>query len=261
MDLQLQDKVALVVASSKGLGKAVAAQLSREGCHVMLTSRNAAQLEATRQELLNEARGRVECCPCDITRAADIEALAAVAREVLGPVDILINNAGGPPGGGFDQVDDTAWQQAFELNLLSCVRMIRAVLPDLKQKGGRIINITSSSIKQPIPGLILSNAFRMALLGLGKSLANELAPYSILVNTIGPGRIATDRTRYLDQLKADKRGVALDQVVAESRGLIPLNRYGDPEEFARVVTFLASGANSYMTGSAIMVDGGMVRGF
>ena len=139
--------------------------------------------------------------------------------------------------------------------------MIRAVLPDLKKKGGRIINITSSSIKQPIPGLILSNAFRMGLLGLGKSLANELAPYNILVNTVAPGRIATDRTRYLDQLKADKRGVSLDQIVAESRGLIPLSRYGDPEEFARVVAFLASGANSYMTGSAIMIDGGMVRGF
>jgi 3-oxoacyl-[acyl-carrier protein] reductase len=261
MDLQLQDKVALVVASSKGLGKAVAAQLAREGCHVMLTSRNAGQLETARQELLVEARGKVECRPCDITRAADIEALAAATRESLGPVDILVNNAGGPPGGGFDQVDDAAWQQAFELNLLSCVRMIRAVLPDLKEKGGRIINITSSSIKQPIPGLILSNVFRMGLLGLGKSLANELAPYNILVNTVGPGRIATDRTRYLDQLKADKRGVAIDQVAAESRSLIPLGRYGDPEEFARVVAFLASGASSYVTGSAIMVDGGMVRGF
>ena len=173
MDLQLQDKVALVVASSKGLGKAVAAQLSREGCNVMLTSRDAVQLEAARQELLGEARGKVACHPCDITRAADIENLAAATSEKLGPVDILVNNAGGPPGGGFEQIDDAAWQQAFELNLLSCVRMIRAVLPDLKKKGGRIINITSSSIKQPIPGLILSNAFRMGLLGLGKSLGMD----------------------------------------------------------------------------------------
>jgi 3-oxoacyl-[acyl-carrier protein] reductase len=261
MDLQLQNKVALVVASSKGLGKAVAAQLAREGCHVMLTSRNAEQLEAAHQELLVEARGKVACRPCDITVAADIEALVKATRESLGPIDILVNNAGGPPGGDFSQVDDVAWQQAFELNLLSCVRMVRAVLPDLKEKGGRIINITSSSIKQPIPGLILSNVFRMGLLGLGKSLANELAPYKILVNTVAPGRIATDRTRYLDQLKADKRGVALDQVVAESHGLIPLGRYGDPDEFARVVAFLASGASSYVTGSAIMVDGGMVKGF
>jgi 3-oxoacyl-[acyl-carrier protein] reductase len=261
MDLQLQDKVALVVASSKGLGRAIAAQLSREGCHIMLTSRDAGQLETTRQELLDEALGKVECQPCDITRASDIEALVTATRERLGPIDILINNAGGPPGGGFEQLDDTAWQQAFELNLLSCVRMVRAVLPDLKQRGGRIINVTSSSIKQPIPGLILSNVYRMGLLGLGKSLANELAPYNILVNTVAPGRIGTDRTRYLDQLKADKRGIEIDQVVTESHSQIPLGRYGEPEEFARMVTFLASGASSYVTGSAIMIDGGMVKGF
>jgi 3-oxoacyl-[acyl-carrier protein] reductase len=261
MDLQLQNKVALVVASSKGLGKAIAAQLSQEGCHVMLTSRDADRLESARQELQAEAQGKVACHPCDITRAADITALVAATREQLGPIDILINNAGGPPGGGFEQIDDEVWQQAFELNLLSCVRMIQATLPDLKKKGGRIINVTSSSIKQPIPGLILSNVFRMGLLGLGKSLANELAPYNILVNTVAPGRIATDRTLYLDQLKADKRGVPVEQIVTESQNLIPLGRYGEPEEFARMVTFLASPASSYVSGAAIMVDGGMVKGF
>ena len=261
MDLQLQDKVALVVASSKGLGKAIAAQLSQEGCHVMLTSRDADRLESARQELQAKATGKVACHPCDITKAADITALVAATREKLGAIDILINNAGGPPGGGFEDIDDDVWQQAFELNLLSCVRMIDAALPDLKQKGGRIINVTSSSIKQPIPGLILSNVFRMGLLGLGKSLANELAQYNILVNTVAPGRISTDRTLYLDQLKADKRGVPVEQIVAESQNLIPLGRYGDPEEFARVVTFLASPASSYVSGAAIMVDGGMVKGF
>lgn len=261
MDLQLQNKVALVVASSKGLGRAIAAQISREGCHVMLTSRNAEQLEATRQELLAEALGKVECQPCDITKPSDIEALVAATRERLGSIDILINNAGGPPGGGFEQLDDDAWQTAFELNLLSYVRLIRAVLPDLKRQSGRIINVTSSSIKQPIPGLILSNAFRMGILGLAKSLADELAPYNILVNTVAPGRIATDRTAYLDQLKADKRGISKEQVVQESLGNIPLKRYGDPEEFAKVVCFLASGASSYVTGSTLMVDGGMVKGY
>jgi len=261
MDLQLDDKVALVVASSKGLGRAIAARLAGEGCHVMLTSRNPDQLAATRQELQAEARGKVESYPCDITHAADIEALVAATREKLGPIDILVNNAGGPPGGSFEQFDDAAWQQAFELNLLSCVRMVRAVLPDLRLRGGRIINVTSSSIKQPIPGLILSNVFRMGLLGLGKSLANELAPYNILVNTVAPGRIATDRTRYLDQLRADRHGIDLAQVESENRALIPLGRYGDPEEFARVVAFLASAASSYVTGSTILVDGGMVKGF
>jgi 3-oxoacyl-[acyl-carrier protein] reductase len=261
VDLNLTGKVALVVASSKGLGKAIAAQLAAEGCDVMLTSRDAEHLERTREELLTTAKGRVACCPCDITRMDRIRTLVAVTRERLGAVDILINNAGGPPGGGFELVDDATWQAAFELNLLSYIRLIREVLPDLKQSGGRILNVTSSSIKQPIPGLILSNVFRMGILGLGKSLADELAPYGILVNTVAPGRIGTDRTAYLDQLKADKRGISREQVEAEARRAIPLGRYGDPEEFARVVCFLASGASSYVTGSTILVDGGLVRGF
>lgn len=261
MDLNLNGKTALVVASSKGLGKAIASQLSAEGCNVMLTSRDGEQLEKTRKELLKNARGQVKCCPCDITKVDEIKALVAMTHDLLAPIDILINNAGGPPGGGFEQLDDAAWQAAFELNLLSYVRIIREVLPDLKKKGGRIINVTSSSIKQPIPGLILSNAFRMGILGLAKSLADELAPYNILVNTVAPGRIATDRTAYLDQLKADKRGIPKEQVEQESLGNIPLKRYGDPEEFARVVCFLASGASSYVTGSTLMVDGGMVKGY
>ena len=261
MDLQLTGKIALIVASSKGLGKAIASQMSAEGCDVMLASRNAEQLDIARQQLLPSAKGRVECYPCDITKVADIQTLVAETRERLGPIDILINNAGGPPGGGFEQVDDNAWQAAFELNLLSYVRMIREVLPDLKQKGGRIINVTSSSIKQPIPGLILSNAFRMGILGMAKSLADELAHFNILVNTVAPGRIATDRTAYLDQLKADKRGISKEQVVVESLQSIPLKRYGNTEEFAKVVCFLASGASSYVTGSTLMVDGGMVKGY
>jgi 3-oxoacyl-[acyl-carrier protein] reductase len=227
----------------------------------MLTSRDAEQLEIAREQVLRDARGRVESCPCDITRADEIEALVAVTRERLGPINILINNAGGPPGGGFDQVDDAAWQAAFELNLLSYVRLIRNVLPDLKENGGRIINVTSSSIKQPIPGLILSNAFRMGILGMAKALADELAPYNILVNTVAPGRIATDRTAYLDEFNARKRGITKEQLAAEALQRIPLKRYGDTEEFAKVVCFLASGASSYVTGSTITVDGGMIRGY
>jgi len=261
VNLELTGKVALVVASSKGLGRAIAAQLAVEGCDVMLTSRDAEHLDQARLQLLSKARGRVECCPCDITRNDDIQAMVTATRARLGQIDILINNAGGPPGGGFEHVDDSAWQAAFELNLFSYIRLIRAVLPDMKQTGGRIINVTSSSIRQPIPGLILSNVFRMGVLGLAKSLADELAPYNILVNTVAPGRIATDRTEYLDQLKADRRGVGKEQIVAESLQSIPLKRYGEPEEFARVVCFLASGASSYVTGSAILVDGGMIRSY
>lgn len=261
MDLHLKGKVALVIASSKGLGKAIATQLAEEGCDVMLTSRDGEQLQATCQEIQQLASGRIECQTCDITRAEEIQALVAATRERLGTINILINNAGGPPGGGFDAHDDDNWQAAFELNLLSYVRMIREVLPDLKQQGGRILNVTSSSIKQPIPGLILSNVYRMGLLGLGKSLAEELAPHNILVNTVAPGRISTDRTAYLDQLKADKRGISREEIEQESLRNIPLGRYGDPVEFARVVAFLASDAASYVSGSALMIDGGMVKAY
>ncbi len=259
MDLHLKDKVALVAASSQGLGKAIARQLAAEGCQVMLCGRNAEALEAARVELQATATGTVACQVADLTRPEDIHELVAATRSTLGPIDILINNAGGPPGGGFEQFADEDWQQAFELNLLSYIRMIRAVLPYLKERGGRIINIASSSIRQPIPGLILSNCFRLGIVGLAKSLAEELAPFGILVNTVAPGRIATDRTAFLDQLKADRQGVERLQIERQSRAAIPLGRYGEPEEFAKVVTFLASSASSYVTGSSILVDGGMIK--
>ncbi|MGG1397420.1 SDR family oxidoreductase [Bacillus salipaludis] len=259
MDLHLAGKTAIVVASSQGLGKAIAAQLVMEGANVMLTSRNKEKLKEVQEEIQSLGEGKVAYFPADITKAEDIVALVQHTRETLGDIQILINNSGGPKGGGFEDFQDQDWYQAFELNLLSYVRLVREVLPDLKKDGGRIINIASSSIKQPIHGLILSNTFRLGVLGLGKSLAEELAPYNILVNTVSPGRIATDRVAFLDQLKADKLGVSPGEVEEAAKKNIPLGRYGKPEEFARVVTFLASDANTYVTGSSLLVDGGMVR--
>ena len=259
MELNLKGKTALVVASSQGLGKAIAAQLAEEGANVMLTSRNAEKLQEVEAELQQLGEGKVSYFQADITNPEDIKALVQETREKLGKIDILINNAGGPPGGSFDAFDDEDWQKAFELNLLSYIRVIREVLPDLKKEGGRIINIASSSIKQPIPGLILSNTFRLGIVGLAKSLAEELAPYNILVNTVAPGRIATDRVAFLDQLKADKQGLSREQVEEASKKQIPLGRYGKPEEFAKVVAFLVSDANTYLTGSSFLVDGGMIK--
>ncbi|MBP1933884.1 SDR family oxidoreductase [Ammoniphilus resinae] len=259
MDLNLQNKVALVIASSQGLGKAIAKQLVSEGANVMLTSRDETKLAAVQEELQSLGKGKVSYFPSDITKVEDIQALVQKTRDTFGKIDILINNAGGPPGGTFEQFSDEQWQKAFELNLLSYIRIIREVLPDLKKEGGRIINIASTSIKVPIPGLILSNTFRTGIVGLAKSLAEELAPYNILVNTVAPGRIATDRVAYLDQLKADKQGVSFEQIQEQSRKTIPLGRYGEPEEFAKVVTFLVSDASTYMTGSSFVVDGGMVK--
>ncbi|MEH7175900.1 SDR family oxidoreductase [Priestia megaterium] len=259
MELNLKNKVALVVASSQGLGKAIATQLVKEGVNVMLTSRDSAKLKKLQQELQSLGKGKVEYCPADITNADDIHTLINKTIEVFDQIDILINNAGGPPSGKFEQFSDEDWEKAFELNLLSYIRLIRGALPYLKKQGGRIINIASSSIKQPIPGLILSNTFRLGIVGLTKTLAEELASFNILINTVAPGRIATDRVAFLDQTKADKLGITREEVAKASRETILLKRYGTPEEFANVVTFLVSEASTYMTGSSFLVDGGMIK--
>ncbi|QOY38253.1 SDR family oxidoreductase [Anaerobacillus isosaccharinicus] len=259
MNLNLAGKVALVVASSQGLGKAIAAQLVEEGAYVMITSRDEEKLQKTKQELEFIGKGKVEYFRADITNPDEIKLLVKVTNEVFGEIDILVNNAGGPPGGDFEKFSDEDWISAFNLNLLSYIRVIREVLPDMKKRGGRIINIASSSIKVPIPGLILSNTFRTGIVGLSKSLAEELGQFNILVNVIAPGRIATDRVAFLDQMKADKQGVTREEIEEKSKNTIPLGRYGKPEEFAKVVAFLVSDASTYITGSSLIIDGGLVK--
>ncbi|KAB2329561.1 SDR family oxidoreductase [Cytobacillus depressus] len=258
MDLELNGKNAIVVASSQGLGRAIAEELVREGANVVITSRNGEKLEKVKSELEELGSGRVYSYVCDVTNYDQIKSLVASAREAFGKIDILINNAGGPPAGNFEDFDDEAWQQAFELNLLSYIRLIREVLPDLKKEGGRIVNLASTSVKQPIPGLILSNSIRLGVVGLSKSLSAELAPYNILVNTVGPGLIRTERLENIRALNAKKKGVSIEEEAKKQFNTIPLGRYGEPSEFAKVVTFLASGANTYITGSTLHVDGGMV---
>lgn len=259
MNESFHGKTALVLASSQGLGKAVAEKLAEGGARVMLASRSGSKLEEVKQQLKGSEEGRVDYAVCDLTNPKDIEALVAKTVEKFSTIDILVNNAGGPPAGEFEDMADEQWQQAFELNLLSYIRAIREALPHLKKQGGKIINIASSSIKEPISGLILSNTFRTGIVGLSKTLAEELAPYNILVNTVAPGRIATDRLKYLDEMNAARQGVSIEQLDEQVKKKIPLGRYGQPEEFANVVAFLASDANTYMTGSSFLVDGGMVR--
>jgi len=260
MDLQLQGRTAIVLASTKGLGRATALALAGEGAHVVISGRDQDALEWLRQEIADMTGEPPLAVPTDVTAAADIEQLVKQTVERHGKVDILINNAGGPAAGSFDQLTDEQWQQAFELNLLSYVRAIRAVLPHMRQqKFGRIVNFASSSFKQPIEQLILSNTFRTGVVGLAKTLASELGPDGILINTIGPGRIATDRVAFLDEKQAERQGLTADEVRRKHEANIPLGRYGEPEEFARVVIFLASPANSYVTGQSLLVDGGMVR--
>lgn len=259
MDLKVAGKTALVVASSQGLGKAIAHELAKEGAHVMLTSRSEDKLKEAKEEIEEEAIGKVSYTAADITKPDEVKQLVKQTREEFGPITILINNAGGPPSGTFDSFEDEDWQNAFESNLLSYIRIIREVLPDMKEHGGHILNNASASVKQPIDNLILSNVFRLGIVGLSKSLAQELAEHKILVNTIGAGRIATDRIVSLDQTAAEKQEKSEEEVRKESEASIPMQRYGEPEEFAKTAAFLVSGANTYMTGQTLLVDGGMVK--
>jgi 3-oxoacyl-[acyl-carrier protein] reductase len=259
LEFHLKNKTAIVAASSQGLGKAIAEQFVKEGMNVVISSRREEKLEAVASDLNKIGPGKAIFQKTDLTNYEDIKSLVTRAVETFGSIDVLVNNAGGPPAGSFEDITDDQWYQSFESNLLSYIRLIRQSLPHLKNQGGKVINIASSSIKEPIPGLLLSNTFRTGIVGLTKTLAQELAPYSILVNTVAPGRIATDRVAHLDEVNAQKTGLTKEEVEQKAKQSIPLGRYGEPEEFAKVVTFLVSNANSYMTGSSFLVDGGMVK--
>jgi 3-oxoacyl-[acyl-carrier protein] reductase len=260
LDLGLNGQVALVAASSKGLGRAVATALAAEGAKVMISGRGEPALRETAKEISEATGAEVGHHAADLTRADDIRALVQRTAERFGGVDVLVTNAGGPPAGTFGTVGDEDWRSAFELNLMSVVRLVREALPHMRERGGgRIVNVASSSIKQPIENLILSNTFRAGIAGLAKSLSFELAPEGILVNTLGPGRISTARSASIDAARAEALGVEIEEVRGEVEARIPLGRYGTPEEFARVAVFLASPANTYVTGQALLVDGGMVK--
>ncbi|EZH65773.1 3-oxoacyl-ACP reductase [Bacillaceae bacterium JMAK1] len=261
MDLNLTNKTVIVMAASQGLGKATALEFAKEGANVVISSRNEDELQNAVEQIQEAApSASVMYKVCDIMKGDDIKNLVQSAADQYGTVDVLINNAGGPPAGGFDKFSDEEWQNAFELNLLSFVRAIREVLPHMRhQGGGHILNFASSSIKQTLDNLLLSNTFRAGIVGLAKSLSQELAEDNILINTLGPGRIATGRVESLDKIKADKVGLSYDQVKENSEKSIPMGRYGQPEEFAKQAVFLCSGANTYVTGQSLLVDGGLVK--
>lgn len=261
MDLKLSGKTALVLASSSGLGKAIAHELAREGANVMLTSRTKDTLEQAKRDIEVDAQGKIAYTIADLTDAMSIQKLVETTRKRYGKINILVNNTGGPPGGSFETFTDVDWQKAFNLTLLSYVRTINAVLPDLKETNGRILNNASSSIKQPIDGLVLSNVFRMGILGLSKSLSQELAADGVLVNTIGAGRIETGRLTELDTKRAKREGKTMEEVKASVEETIPFGRYGQPEELAKMAAFLVSGANTYITGQQLLVDGGLTKAY
>lgn len=262
MDLGLFGKGVIVLASSSGLGKAAALEFAREGANVMLFSSNEDKLATAAEEIKRETNKDVLYTVGDIKNAEDIKRVVNNSINQFGRIDVLVNNTGGPPAGTFLNFDDDDWQNAYNLTLLSFIRSIREVIPHMQsQGGGRIINCTSSSVKRVLDNLILSNTFRMGVVGLTKTLSQELAKDNILVNVIAPGRIATDRTNYLDTVKAGKLGIETEEVARQSAASIPLGRYGDPGEFAKTLVFLCSDANTYVTGQTILVDGGLVKAF
>lgn len=261
MDLGLRGKVAIVTASSKGIGRAVAREFAAEGCRLTLCARNEADLAKAADEIRTATGAEVHAVAADVTRHADIKAVVHCTMEAYGRIDILFNNAGGPPAGLFDTITDENWQEAFELNLLSAVRMIREVLPHMRRGGGgHIVNLTSTSVKQPIEGLILSNSIRVGVVGLAKTLSQELAKDSITINTVCPGRILTDRLRSIVANNAERAGKRVDEMFEAGKAEIPLRRYGAPEDIAHMVVFLASDRAGYVTGVTVQVDGGLVRG-
>lgn len=260
MEMGLIGKSVFVAAASKGLGKASALEFAREGANVTIASRSLDQLVLARDEIQAITGKIVTIVQMDVQSKVDIQHAIQTAVAKNGGLDVVVTNAGGPQSGYFVDMEDEDWMKGFELSLLSTIRLIREALPFLKSSGaGRIVNLASISIKQPIAGLILSNVFRAGVQALTKSLASELAKDGILINTIAPGRIGTDRIAELDQIKADLMNESIEQIQIKANEQIPLGRTGTPEEFARMVVFYGSFANTYVTGQSLLVDGGMVK--
>ena len=260
MNLGLTEKIAVVGASSKGLGRAIALGLAQEGAKVTICARNNDTLEATADEIRTQTDSEVLAVPTDVSQPEQVESLISKAISHFGGIDILINNAGGPRAGRFDDLSAEDYLTAVHLNLMSTINLCRAVVPTMRARGGgRIINLTSVSVKQPVDGLMLSNMARTGVIGFAKTLATELAPDKILVNNVCPGIIFTDRIKQLATVRAEETGISFDDALERMTADIPLGRIGDPEEFANLVVFLASERASYITGATIQADGGMVK--
>ena len=242
------------------MGRAIATALATEGCKVAICARGAEALSEAANSIHEATGAEVFHAPVDVSEVSSLQAFVAKARDALGPFSIAVANAGGPPGGRFEDFGADDWTDAFRLNFLSSWALIRAVLPDMQaQRWGRVVTLTSTSVRQPIEGLILSNGIRAAVVGMLKTLSGEYGPDNILFNNVGPGLIATDRLLSIAQRRADLAGIGREEMIGQLASRTALRRVGQPEEFAAVVAFLCSEQASYVTGTSTMVDGGLVK--
>ena len=257
MDLLLHQKVALVCASSTGIGKAIAKGLAEEGVHVSIFSRTENSIKQAAEDIAKTARGKVIYHVGDISHSEDVERIIEDTKEKLGTIDILINNQGGPAAGSIEHLTNEEIDSAIETTLRSVIHVTKLCLPEMKRQSfGRIINILSVSAKESLPGMLLSNIMRPALLGFSKTIATEYAPFGITVNSLLPSAVATDRATFLMQKQAKEYGTDLNAVLKNAVKSLPIGRMATPEEFAQLAVFLSSPKASYITGTAIAVDGG-----
>jgi 3-oxoacyl-[acyl-carrier protein] reductase len=260
MDFNLNGKVALVTASSKGIGKATAEMLIKEGCKVIICSSNQSNIIKAASDIKQSTGIEPLWGVCDINNSEDISEIIKMGKNVFGDIDILINNCGGPKPGTFDVLNDTDWQNAVDQVLLSVVRFTREVLPTMKnKKWGRIINITSKAVKQPIDNLMLSNSLRNAVTAFSKTLSNDVGKFNITVNNVAPGYTLTSRLYELALVTEKSSGISHEEVLSEMAKSVPMKRLGSAEEIAAMVVFLASEQASYITGTTIQVDGGAIK--
>ncbi|HUR68626.1 MAG TPA: SDR family oxidoreductase [Candidatus Thermoplasmatota archaeon] len=260
MDLGLKGKAAAVMAGSEGIGRACAFALAREGADVAICGRREDVLRSTAKEIADATGRRVTPIVADVTVAQDVERFVNAAASDLRGLHVLVVNAGGPAPGGFEALTDAQWHATFDLTVMSAVRAIRAALPHFRtERGGSVVGIGSTSVKQPIENLVLSNALRMSVMGLFKSLSIDHAPYNVRYNMVLPGGIATERLAELVRSQAEKAGIPEDEQWARRAKSTPLARMGEPEEIADAVAWLASERAKYVTGVALQVDGGLVR--
>ena len=260
MDLAVKDKVYMIAGASRGLGYGIAEALAQDGAKVSIASRVESAIHAAGEKMRSETGAEVLSCVCDVTSPESIAQWREQTVAEFGGIDGLLVNAGGPPPGTFDKFSDDDWQMSFELTLLSAVRLIRAVLPDLRSRGGgSILTLTSSSVKEPIDYLLLSNVMRSGVTSLAKSLSQQFAGENIRVNNIVPGLIETDRINGLATVQAEAAGISLEEQKHVMQMPIPMGRFGQPEEFGKAGAFLLSPASSYITGSTLIVDGGTMK--